>query len=140
MSPSAPWVGSDAKEVRMKYEEFLREVKERTGITDRAEAKRTVVTVLQALCDRLTADEAEDLLAQLPEPLKQAVTVTGEAPVKMTAREFVGRVAEELQVPPEDAQQRIRAVFAVLRAAVTPGEFHDVLVQLPSGYFELLTA
>jgi uncharacterized protein (DUF2267 family) len=80
------------------------------------------------------------LLAQLPEPLKSAVTVSDKSPVKLTAREFVERVADELGIPPEDAEDRIRAVFGVLRDAVTPGEFHDVLVQLPSGYFELLAA
>jgi uncharacterized protein (DUF2267 family) len=37
-------------------------------------------------------------------------------------------------------QERIRAVFSVLKEAVTPGELHDVIVQLPSGYFEILAA
>jgi uncharacterized protein (DUF2267 family) len=34
----------------------------------------------------------------------------------------------------------VRAVFDVLQEAVTPGEFHDVLVQLPSGFAELVPA
>ena len=33
------------------------------------------ITVLQELCDRLTGDEAYDLLAQLPARLKTAVIV-----------------------------------------------------------------
>lgn len=40
----------------MKDDEFVQAVAERTG-TDRDEAWRTSVAVLQALCDRLTADE-----------------------------------------------------------------------------------
>jgi len=52
----------------MKYEEFLQVVEERREL-EHEEAERTAVTVLQALCDPLTGDEAFDLLAQLPAPL-----------------------------------------------------------------------
>jgi uncharacterized protein (DUF2267 family) len=126
-------------EVDMNYDKFLHEVRERSGVADRGEAERTGVIVLQVLCDRLTGDEAEDLLAQLPVPLRDVVTVT-KKPKKLTAAEFVDRVANDLEIPPEQAKERIRAVFSVLRDAVTPGELHDVLVQLPSGYLELLAA
>jgi uncharacterized protein (DUF2267 family) len=120
----------------VKYDKFLREVRDRAGI-DREEAERTTVTVLQVLAERLTGEEAEDLLAQLPEPLKSTIVVS-EPATRMPANDFVERVASELQISPEEARERISAVFSVLRDAVTPGEFHDVLVQLESGYMELL--
>jgi uncharacterized protein (DUF2267 family) len=41
-------------------------------------------------------------------------------------------------VTPDGARKLIQAVFETLREAITPGEFHDILVQLPSGYIELL--
>jgi uncharacterized protein (DUF2267 family) len=47
----------------------------------------------------------------------------------MTPQEFIQRVSRELQVPDDVARERIRAVFAVLRQAVTRGEFEDVLAQ-----------
>jgi uncharacterized protein (DUF2267 family) len=131
---------SNDKEVDMTYDEFLRNVKEQAELADRSEAETTAVTVLQAVCDRLTGDEAEDLLAQLPKPLQEAVSLTHERPATMTANQFVERVARDLQIPADDAEKRIRTVFGVLEEAVTPGEFHDVLAQLPSGYFELLQA
>jgi uncharacterized protein (DUF2267 family) len=123
----------------MKYDQMVKEVKDRTEIDDRAEAERTLLVVLQALADRLIGTEAEQLLAQLPEPLKSEVIVD-EQPVPMTARDFVEWVASELDITPEEAEQRVRAVFDVLQEAVTPGEFHDVLVQLPSGFAELVPA
>jgi uncharacterized protein (DUF2267 family) len=123
----------------MKYDKLVKEVADRAEIDDREEVERTILVVLQALCDRLTGDEARDLVAQLPEPLKSSVTV-GEQPVPMTARDFVDWVAGELETTPQEAEQRVRAVFDVLQEAVTPGEFHDVLVQLPSGFAELVPA
>jgi uncharacterized protein (DUF2267 family) len=123
----------------MKYDQMVKQVQERAEVDDRAEAEQTLLVTLQGLCDRLTGDECEDLLAQLPEPLKSSVIVS-EAPVAMTARDFVEWVASELELTPDEAERRIRATFDVLQEAVTPGEFHDVLVQLPSGFAELVPA
>jgi uncharacterized protein (DUF2267 family) len=121
----------------MKYHEFLKAVEERTGIVDRQEAERTAIAVLQALSDRLTGGEADDLLAQLPEPLKSTIRVTEKAD-PMKPDEFVDRIARELKVPEEEARDRVRGVFGALREAVTPGEFEDVLSQLDREYAELL--
>jgi uncharacterized protein (DUF2267 family) len=121
----------------MKYDMFLATVEERAGIEDREEAERTAFAVLQALADRLTGGEADDLLAQLPEPLKSTITVIEEAD-PMDPDEFVDRVARELRLPPEEARDRVRAVFGALREAVTPGEFEDVLSQLDREYADLL--
>jgi uncharacterized protein (DUF2267 family) len=123
--------------MEMKYDQFLAALEERAGIADRDEAARTAVVVLQALADRLTGGEADDLLAQLPEPLKSTINVT-EAADPMKPDEFVDRIARELQLPEEEARDRVRAVFGVLREAVTPGEFEDVLSQLDRKYAELL--
>jgi uncharacterized protein (DUF2267 family) len=120
----------------MSHDEFVHAIMEATGIADRELAERSAIVILQAICDRITGDEAADLLSQLPVPIKERIS-TSEAASRMKPREFVARVATELQLPPEEARERIRAVFAVLKRAVTPGEFHDVLVQLPSGIAEL---
>jgi uncharacterized protein (DUF2267 family) len=120
----------------MKYDEFIKTLEQRMGVTDREDAETTAVSVLQALADRLTGGEADDLLAQLPEPLKKAIRVTAEAD-PMRYDEFVERVAVELELPEEEARERVRAVFSVLREAVTPGEFDDVFAQLDGTYAEL---
>jgi uncharacterized protein (DUF2267 family) len=121
----------------MKHDEFLKRVQQRAGMSDRSEAERTSVAVLQNLCDRLTGDEADDLLAQLPYQLKTAVIVSPSAQ-QMSADEFVARVADDLELSPDEARDRIRAVFGTLREAVTPGEFDDVLAQLDPAYADLL--
>lgn len=121
----------------MKYDEFVDRVAERAGISDRSEAERTTVTVLQELCDRITGDEAWDLLAQLPAQLKEAVIISPAA-LPLTAEEFVARVARELEVTPEEARTRVRAFFGTLREAVSWGELEDVLAQLDPEYADLL--
>lgn len=121
----------------MKYDEFVDRVAERAGITDRAEAERTAVVVLQELTDRITGDEAWDLLAQLPAQLKTSVIISPAA-LPLTADEFVERVAGELQIPTEEARTRVRAVFGTLREAVTWGELEDVVAQLDPEYADLL--
>ena len=93
--------------------------------------------MLQNLCDRLTGDEADDLLAQLPYQLKTAVIVSPAAQ-SVSADEFVERVARDLELAPEEARDRIRAVFGTIREAVTPGEFDDVLAQLDPEYADLI--
>jgi uncharacterized protein (DUF2267 family) len=121
----------------MEYDDFLKAVEQRTGIVDREEAERTAVTVLQALSDRLAGGEAKDLLSQLPAELKQRVTPVEES-TPMTLDEFVDRIAHELEIPPDEARDRVSGVFGVLREAVTPGELDDVLSQLDREYAEVL--
>jgi uncharacterized protein (DUF2267 family) len=121
----------------VRFAEFIGKVGERAGIADRFEAEKTAAVVLQALCDRLSGKEANDLLAQLPAIFRDLV-VDSPAPLPISVDEFVARVADELQVGPDEARKRIRATFATLREAVTVGELQDVLEQLDPDYADLL--
>ena len=121
----------------MQFTDFIRNVAERAGIGDRFEAEKTSVVVLQALCDRLSGKEANDLLAQLPAMFKELVVVSPSAQ-QIPCEEFVRRVADELKVEPDEARNRIRAVFATLRQAVTWGELRDVVEELDPEYVDLL--
>jgi uncharacterized protein (DUF2267 family) len=104
---------------------------------DRTEAKRTAVIVFQELSDRLSGKEARDLLAQLPYQLKTAVIVSLSAQ-PISAAAFVERVATELEIPPAEARERIRAVFHTIREAISLGEFRDILMELDPEYADLL--
>jgi uncharacterized protein (DUF2267 family) len=121
----------------MEYERFLDLVGARAGLDDRHESARTAQVVLQALVDRLTGDEARDMLAQLPYQLKTAVTVA-EAPTGWSSDEFAAWVSEKLHVPEPEARARVRAVFSTLREALSEGEFRDMLEQLDPPYADLL--
>jgi uncharacterized protein (DUF2267 family) len=120
----------------VKYDVFVERVAERAGI-DREEAERTSISVLQELCDRITGDECHDLLAQLPAQLKSAIIVAPPA-LPLPADEFVQRVARTFELEPDEARERVRAVFATLREAVSWGELEDVIVQLQPEYADFL--
>jgi uncharacterized protein (DUF2267 family) len=120
----------------VKYEEFVERVAERADL-DLDEGERTSIAVLQELCDRITGDEAYDLLSQLPAKLKTAIIVASSA-IPLPAEEFVARVARALEVDEDVARTRIRAVFSTLREAVTWGELEDVMAQLEPEYADFL--
>jgi uncharacterized protein (DUF2267 family) len=125
------------KEAAVKYDRMVKGVDERAGLGDWAEAERTLRVVVQALADRVLGDEADDLRAQLPEPLKSEITVSPQAD-PMNAQEFVQRVAGDLGLPEDEARDRARAVFATLHDAVTEGEWEEVVGQLDRNYAELI--
>lgn len=119
----------------MDAQAFYRIVRERIGGADREHTRRGTAAVLQALRDRLTPEEADQVAAQLPGPLK-AVWAAGDRldrrPVRMDRAAFYERVRKEAGLRTgREAEWLTLAVFAALKAQLTPGEAEDVLAQLP---------
>jgi uncharacterized protein (DUF2267 family) len=99
--------------------------------------------VFHALRDRVTPDEADQVMAQLPRELKE-VWGAGEAPerrpVKMDREEFYERVTRETGATSDrDARWLTLAVFTALQKQLSPGEAEDVLAQLPKDLKEVWT-
>lgn len=118
---------------------FTHEVAGRLGCDERRAADFTFA-VFQALRERLTPAEANDVAAQLPTPLKRLWQV-GERPGRPVQRthkpEFVATVRAETGLSTDaDAERVVLAVFAVLQRLLgsgtgAEGEARDVLSQLP---------
>jgi uncharacterized protein (DUF2267 family) len=123
----------------MKYEEFISRVAENGALSEEDAAKLTRAT-LTILAERITGGEAQDLAAQLPEPLKAPLTSAHENAEAFSFQEFVERTAERAGTDIDTAEMAVVAVFATLREAVTPGEFDDVLSQLPADFHRLGTS
>jgi uncharacterized protein (DUF2267 family) len=120
----------------MNAEEFEQSVGDRAGMpADRARV--LIQATLQTLAERLSGGEASDLAAQLPKPMKEWLPPAGEPAQSFGLDEFIRRVSDRAQVPPDTARQAVRAVFTTVREAVTEGEFKDVMSQLPSEFSEL---
>lgn len=117
----------------MKYEEFIARVAKYADLSEEDAEKLTRAT-LATLAERITGGEAQDLAAQLPGPLKTALTGAPENAEAFSFEEFVERTAERAGTDVDVAEVAVIAVFATLRDAVTPGEFDDVLSQLPSDF------
>jgi uncharacterized protein (DUF2267 family) len=121
----------------LKYETFETKVAQRAGVPPER-ARALIRATLLTLAERLTRGEAHDLASQLPEPAKEwLVSPTPEAE-RFGLDEFVRRVAARSGSTREEAEAGVRAVFGVLRLAVTSGEFQDAMSQLPNEFSELV--
>lgn len=119
----------------MTAETFYRTVMSTSGEHNREAAKRATAAVLHALRDRLTCEEADQAVAQLPRELKE-VWAEGERidrrPLKMHREEFFERVMKEAGLTTkQQGRWATLAVFAALKRQLSPGEAGDVLSQLP---------
>lgn len=122
----------------MNAREFIRQVQSACGGSE-ADAERTMRSVLAALSDRLTPEEACKLSAQLPRPMKTIVHKEKRDGVQKMDREiFVARISRDLGVDIQEAKKRIRAVYGVLESAVSEGEVRHVMAQLPPPLREVM--
>jgi uncharacterized protein (DUF2267 family) len=121
----------------MDYATFTRTTAERAGLPEET-AERIEHATLQTLVDRITGGEAQDLAAQLPRPLQDDLRPPRKEAEAFDVDEFVRRVAERGDVGPDEARSEAATVLTTVREAVTPGEFDDVLSQLPKEYRELV--
>ncbi|WP_031470853.1 DUF2267 domain-containing protein [Sciscionella sediminilitoris] len=126
----------------MQYEEILSNVRHSGGPSRQSEAEGLLDAVLGVLGQRITQDEASDLAAQLPVPLRAPLLGHQADPERFGAAEFLRRVAEAQSMGHNEERLRahVRAVFAVLVEAVSTGELADVLDQLPAEYEDLIPA
>ena len=116
---------------------WLKELAEDLGWgDDRHRAYHALRAVLHPLRDRLRAEEAADLAAQLP-MLVRGIYFEGwrpsGKPVKERKREeFLSHVRSEFRNDPEvDVADVVGAVFRLLSRHVSPGEIGDVRGSLP---------
>jgi len=121
----------------MDYEKFETKVAQRAGVP-RERGRALIRATLLTLGERLTRGEAHDLASQLPEPAKEWLYSPQPEAERFGLDEFVRRVAERAGATPEEAEAGVRAVFGVLRLAVTTGEFRDAMSQLPKEFSELV--
>lgn len=117
-----------------RYEKLLGRLEKISGLS-RSEAERSAATVLCLLEKRLTIADAADLEQQLPEALDELLDtcrLNDEArPLKMTKRDFVWRLTEELGVSDPEAERRIYFVFQTFREEVSEEEARTVERLLP---------
>jgi uncharacterized protein (DUF2267 family) len=114
----------------MRYAQFIEKVSERMG-SSLGQAEAVTQATLLTLAERITGGEARDLAAQLPDELREFLVKTEEPAEAFDLDEFVRRVSLRAGVDRDTANRGVPAVFQTLYAAVSTGEFEDVLAQLP---------
>jgi uncharacterized protein (DUF2267 family) len=125
----------------MTVEAFYRTVMRTSGDRRREVAKRATAAVFHALRDRLTPEESDQVVDQLPAQLKtiwRAGEKPARRPVKLHRAEFFERVKAEMGTESmREARWITLAVFAALKEQLSPGETGDVLAQLPKDLKEV---
>jgi uncharacterized protein (DUF2267 family) len=136
----APLVGEPGQSQpprQVSADEFLAHVSERAGL-DRDGARRATEATLEALADRISGGEADDLAALLPvelrAPLERGKAASNAAARPLTLEAFLQGIAEREGVTPEQALAHARAVFDTLWDVVGEQEMGDVFAQLPDDY------
>ena len=124
----------------MKYDEFIKHVQSFAKLDSREEAEKATQITLETLKERIVGDEASQLAAQLPEDLAQYLRGReGQMGDHFKIEEFYQRICDRGNVEPEIAANYAIAIFAVLKSAVSPGEFSDVKINLSEDYSELFS-
>jgi uncharacterized protein (DUF2267 family) len=119
------------------YPTFIKTEAEVAGLP-KDQAESLAHATLRTLADRITGGEADDLAAQLPQPLKEDLLKDRDEAEAFDVDEFIRRVSERAHVDPDTARTGAVAVMSTVRQAVTPGEFDDVTAQLPQEYRDLV--
>lgn len=118
--------------------DFLRRVQDKLNLADMSEAETATRSVLAALTDRITDDEANDLASQLPHEFNQFIRRRTGPLEKMDKDIFVGRIQGDLDIDSfNQAADVTMGVFSVIKEAVSSGEWEDVATQLPSELEEM---
>lgn len=129
----------------MQNHEFLSEVGRRIGVESNVEAANATRAVLQTLADHLAGNAPAKLAAQLPEEIGAYITDHKNDPEAdgegFGVDEFVKRTATRGGVEDSNtAKNHAAAVLAVMRQAISEGEFDKMRGTLPVEYDELFDA
>lgn len=124
----------------VKYEEFVKAVRERGGINEHEQADQATKIVLATIGQRLAGREPRDLASQLPQELQHPLLQhEGADETGDDLDDFLRRVSDRVGhgCSPEEALTHARAVLGTIARFVSQGEIDDLRAQLPTGYAPL---
>ncbi|MFI6266568.1 DUF2267 domain-containing protein [Micromonospora sp. NPDC051006] len=120
----------------MENSEFIDSVAKRLR-TSAEQATAITRATLTTLAERIEGGEAKDLAAQLPEELSgYAYGPPGETG-RFSFNSFISQVSGRAEVDAAAARDGVRAVFDILREALPPGAYDDIVTQLPQEFWQL---
>jgi uncharacterized protein (DUF2267 family) len=124
----------------MQYDEFTRRVQAYAGLGTSDEAMRLTEAVFATLGECLYRTEEDDLAAQLPRELKDAL-VAKQPPEqskkdvqRFSLEDFYNRIRARVGTGYPSAVKEANAVITVLQEAVSAGEIAAILDELPDEF------
>jgi len=130
-SDRTPAARRSAARAEATYGRLLNQLREDSGL-GAEDAETALKMVLNGLVRRLTADEAKDLIAQLPSMLQPALYDLPPGPDKLITKETIeAELSRRLGVEREGAAHLLVSVGALIAQSVSAGQMSDVRGQLP---------
>jgi CBS domain-containing protein/uncharacterized protein (DUF2267 family) len=131
-SPRSPGRVRSAARAEATLGRLVNRVRADAGLESSEQAAAALETVLAALVRRLTPDEAEDLISQLPSLLQPILRGQPLGPDKQVTRETIeSELGERLELDASRAAPILEAVGGVIADTVSSGQMEDVRRQLP---------
>jgi uncharacterized protein (DUF2267 family) len=113
------------------YNRMVKAVAEATNL-DRNRSERALFLVTCMLCRRLTPQEAQHLIAQLPSKLQPRLDECLSGPDRaVTAQAIKDELGRGLGLDPQGANGTLRSIFKIISGSVAAGQIDEVRGQLP---------
>jgi uncharacterized protein (DUF2267 family) len=129
---SSPARKRSAARAEATYGRLLNQLRANANLDTAEQAEIALEVVLESVVRRLTPDEADDLIAQLPTLLQPTLHAVPPGPDKLVTRETIEReLVRRLDVEPPRAAQLLTAVGATIAQSVSAGQIKHVRGQLP---------
>ncbi len=149
--PSAPAKAPDDRRSRARqrrnaraentYGRLLRAIERHTGLDSRDRAEQALRLVLSNVCRRLTPNEAEHLMAQLPSKLALTLERPYEGPNRSITTDTIQHdLRQTLHLIPDDAADVLYSICDVIADSVSAGEIESVRAELPATMKDLFPA
>lgn len=111
---------------------WLNEVRQEAELESVDQARMALDVVLGSLVQRLTPEEASDLIAQVPSLLQSGLRALPAGPdTSISAATITAELGQRLELEPDDAEQVLAAVAGIVASSISEGQAEDVRGQLP---------
>lgn len=115
------------------YRALLRRVMQATGLDSVEAAEAALDVLLSGVIERITPEEAADLVAELPSNLRERLSGVARGPNRTVTRQSIERVLSvRLGVGEARAAELVMDLGRAVDQAVSHGELLDVKAQLPA--------
>jgi CBS-domain-containing membrane protein/uncharacterized protein (DUF2267 family) len=113
---------------------LLNEVRAETGLEDPEQSRIALDIVLASLVQRLTQQEANDLITQLPSLLQPGLRALPTGPDKAIDEASIeAKLSAQLDVDSSEAARILAVIAGIIAGSISEGQAEDVRGQLPSG-------
>jgi CBS domain-containing protein/uncharacterized protein (DUF2267 family) len=131
-SDRSPAAQRSAARAEATYRRLLNQVSMDSGLEKAEEAETALTVILNNLMQRLTPDEAKDVIAQLPSMLQPALYGLPLGPDRSITKETIeAELSRRLGLERERSAQILASIGSLIAQSISAGQMSDVRGQLP---------